>query len=344
MRIAFVGDICLHTDPSVWAGAGTPDLHTVLGVDLVVGNFESVIDGPKNGAPADKICLTIPEQSLEKLHAIGIDVVSVANNHFADYGAAAAKHTVEALQKAFGRDRVFGWRDQPTVTLAPGLQVVGVCFPETNPIVLEGPCGLSFAGSVKGLVGQHRSGDSELIVFAHWGEEHVACTAPELRARARTLLEEGAAHVVASHSHVVGAGEDIGRGSAIYSLGNFVFRTIPEGNRRMLPGNCRGAVAVYSWDGERLMLEESWRSAFDERLNLSARRGRRRLPGGRMAKLHLRLPQSLQGTVYRSAVRTRWFRRGIAKIARGIERPSVSKLGTVVKRHRNRGGAPSGGR
>ncbi len=222
MRIAFVGDICLETDPSVWATARTPDLHAVLGVDLIIGNFESVIDGPNVGKAADKICLSVPKQSLEKLRAIGVDVVSVANNHFGDYGPAAAKYTIEVLQNVFGRDRVFGWQDQPTAILAPGLQVVGVCFPETNPVVLEEPWGVNLAVGVEGLVAHHRSEGSELVVFAHWGEEHVACTAPELRTRARTLLDEGAAQIVASHSHVVGASEDKGRASVIYGLGNFL--------------------------------------------------------------------------------------------------------------------------
>ncbi len=157
MRIAFVGDICLETDPSVWATAGTPDLHAVLGVDLIIGNFEAVIDGADVGKAADKICLSVPEQLLEKLRDIGIDVVSVANNHFADYGTAAAKHTIQALQNVFGRDRVFGWREQPTAILALGLQVVGVCFPETNPVALEEPWGANLAVGVEGLVADHRS-------------------------------------------------------------------------------------------------------------------------------------------------------------------------------------------
>ena len=336
MRIAFVGDICLETDPSVWVAARTPDLHAVLGVDLIIANFEAVIDGVDIGKAADKICLSVPKQSLEKLHAIGIDVVSVANNHFGDYGRAAAKHTIEVLQNVFGRDRVFGWQDQPTAMLAPGLRVVGVCFPETNPFVLDGPWGVNLAVGVEGLVAENRRDGSELVVFAHWGEEHVTCTAPELRARARTLLEDGAAQVVASHSHVVGAGEDIGRGSVIYGLGNFLFRVIPEGNRRMLPGNRQGAIAIYDWDGERLRLEESRQCEFDERLSLTIRADRTRFPGGPVPQSLLLLPKSFQGAVHRSAVRTRWFRRGIAKIARGIEKPSVGKLGTVVKRRPQR--------
>ncbi len=332
MRIAFVGDICLETDPSIWAAARTPDLHAVLGVDLIIGNFESVVDGPDIGRAADKICLSVPEQSLEKLHGIGIDVVSVANNHFADYGTAAAKHTIEALQKEFGRDSVFGWRDQPTVTLASGLEVAGVCFPETNPIALDGPLSVNMAVEAEGFVARHRNEGSELIVFAHWGEEHVACTDPELRARARTLLGEGAAHVVASHTHVVGAGEDLGRGTIIYGLGNFLFRVIPENNTKMLPRNCRGAIAVYDWDGEQVRYVETWWSRFDERLNLSVRADRRRFPGGPVPQFLLRLPESFQGDVYRSAVRTRWFRRGIAKIMSGTEKPSAGKLRTVAKR------------
>lgn len=118
----------------------------------------------------------------------------------------------------------------------------------------------------------------------------------------------------------------------IYSLGNFLFRVIPEGNTKMLPWNCRGAIAVYDWDGEHLRFEESWRNEFDERLNLSVRRTRQRFPGGPASWLHLRMPECFQGAMFGSAVKTRWFRRGIAKIATGIEKPSVGKLRTVARR------------
>jgi len=75
MRFAFVGDIYLGPEAEPWINADIPDLHHLLGVDLVVGNFESVIDGPSIGDPQpDKIHLSTPRSSLPRLRDMGIDV------------------------------------------------------------------------------------------------------------------------------------------------------------------------------------------------------------------------------------------------------------------------------
>ncbi|MCD4689927.1 CapA family protein, partial [bacterium] len=94
MRVAFVGDICLETNLDLWSAADVPDLHDALGADIVVGNFEAVVDGSAVGsADSTKICLSAPAGVLRKLREIGVDYLSVANNHAADFGSSGLRHT-----------------------------------------------------------------------------------------------------------------------------------------------------------------------------------------------------------------------------------------------------------
>lgn len=330
MRIAFVGDICLDTELATWEAAAVPDLHAELGVDVVVGNFESAVDGPEVGSPAPrKICLSAPRGVLPKLKRMGIDFLSVANNHVADYGPRAAVHTIEVLKEEFGDDRVFGWAGRPGAELAPGLSVVAACFRETNPLVLPGETRV-FTVEQEAEPGSVCDREGAVILYAHWGEEYVSLTGPLLRARARQLLASGFSQIVGTHSHVVGAGEDIGDGSVVYGLGNFLFRVIPKTNERMLRRNKRGTVVVFDWDGRALRLVEHWRSAFDERFNLTVERARGRLPGGPLERAHLALPEALAGPLYRASLSTRWARLALARIVEGVERPSWKKLRTAA--------------
>lgn len=332
MRIAFVGDICLDTDIATWEAASVPDLHAELDVDLVVGNFESAIDGPVVGKPVTgKICLSAPGDTLPKLRDMGVDLLSVANNHVADYGPKAAAHTIESLQREFGGDRIFGWAGQPGAELIPGLTVFAACSRRTNPLVLADDTRVPTFDGVGDAVREHVESGDALILYAHWGEEYVSLTDPELRSRARALIAAGFSQIVGTHSHVIGAGEDVDGGTVVYSLGNFLFRVIPRRNEKLLRRSKRGTVVVYEWNGRSVRLVEHWRSEFDERFNLRLEKAGRRLPGAPMSLLHLGLPEQIAGPVYRASLGSRWIRLGMARVLEGVERPSADKLRTAAR-------------
>ena len=331
MRFAFVGDIYLGPDAEPWLNADIPDLHHELGVDVVVGNFESVIDGPSVGDPhPDKIHLSTPRSSLPKLRDMGIDFVSVANNHIGDYGAESASHTIEALRDEFGSENVFGWSERPVAELVTGLRVVGACFSETNPLVLNEASRIFTADDLHDLLARETDSSDSPVVYAHWGEEYLSLTAPDLCRRARQLRGAGVTHVVGTHSHVVGAAEAIDGFSVIYGLGNFLFHVVRKGNTRMLRRTKRGAVAVFRWDGSSVTLEEFWRSEFDEDLNLRLRKLERRYPGSLLSQLHLRAPGPLASWTYEVALTSRWFNLGLARLVEGVERPSLKKMRTAL--------------
>ncbi len=331
MRIAFGGDVNLETDPDTWEAADVPDLHETLGVDMVVVNFESTVDGREIGSPAPrKTCLTTPAANLDKLKRIGVDVVCVSNNHLADFGPEASRHTIETLQSVFGEDRVFGWNDQPSVLLAPGLRVLGVSFPESEVTKVAGPTDFFKVDDAGGLVERFAGPGEKLVVCAHWGWEFVPVTDAVLRERARTMIGEGAAQVVGNHGHVVGAAEDIGDATAVYGLGNLIFRVMPRRNKNMLRRSRRSGIVVYDWDGSHIRLVESWTAEFDARFNLSIEKNPRRFPGGRTSQGHLRLPAPLGSLAFGFAIQTRWIRLAFANLVEGVERPSFGRAKTLA--------------
>ncbi len=261
---------------------------------------------------------------------MGIDFVSVANNHIGDYGPESASHTIEVLRDEFGSESVFGWSERPVAELATGLRVVGACFSETNPLVTGDASRISTADDLHDLLARETNSFGPLMVYAHWGEEYLSLTAPDLRSRARQLRAAGVAHVVGTHSHAVGAAENIEGSSVIYGLGNFLFHVVRKGNTRMLRREKRGTVAVFRWDGSTVTLEEFWRSEFDEDLNLRLRKLERRYPGSLLSQLHLRAPAPFASWSYEAALASRWFNLGLARLIEGVERPSLKKVHTAL--------------
>jgi hypothetical protein len=332
VRIAFVGDVCVDADGSLWRDARLPDLHVELGVERIVANFEAVVGDQRDGVPAeDKICLSVAGSAVARLAEAGIDLVSVANNHAADFGADAFLRSVACLESAFGEQSVFGTLKRPTTGLAPGLDVLGACFPETNPRDTAGPDGPLLLDGAEGAVAEYTTAGRRLAVFAHWGEEQLGLAGSKQRARARTLIDDGAVQVVGCHSHVIGSGEDIGDATVMYGLGNFLFRPMFASGTRSLGSNRRSAAAVYEWDGTRLRYIHWMDCRFDGRMNLSIRRGRGRFPGGWWERLQLAVPETTGARLYDAALATRALRVGAVKVMTGVERPALRKLGTAVR-------------
>ncbi|MFH1864649.1 MAG: CapA family protein, partial [Candidatus Eisenbacteria bacterium] len=260
---------------------------------------------------------------------IGIDAVSIANNHIGDYGPEAARHTITTLGDVFGSENVFGWSERPAVELTSGLHVVAACFSETNPLVLDDASRTFTADDLRDLLALKAHSPGQLMLYVHWGEEYLLLTAPGLRSSARQFKAAGVAHVVGTHSHVVGAAEIVDGFSATYSLGNFLFHVVRKGNTKLLRRMKRGTVAVFQWDGTKVTLEEFWRSEFDENLNLCLRRLEHCYPGSLLSQLHLRAPDSLAGWSYRAVFASRWFNLGLARLFERVERPSLKKVRTA---------------
>jgi len=348
VRVAVLGDICLDAELDAWLGARVPELHQALRADVVVANFESVIDGSRAGEPAEgKIHLSTPLQALGKLKAIGVDYLSVANNHIMDYGEDAAAETIAKLEDVFGSGRVFGWNGRPGVQLAPGLEVLGVCFPEANPRGTDGPVGPVVTDEIDEILALRASPST--LIYAHWGEEQLTLASPSQRRRAREFVDGGAAHVVGSHSHVIGPGESlggrpVGEGgpTVLYGLGNFLFPAMPKGSARVLGSNTRSAAALYEWNGSMLRYVGWHHCSFRPGFDVSVRRGRTLFPGSPVARLHLALGDAAGESIYRWTLSTRGLRLGMVKVLTGVEAPSVGKLRTALRLIR--GGTASTGR
>jgi len=180
--------------------------------DLVFINLENpVVEGCPKTYEGFVFC-TDPVM-LEGLKFAGVDVANLANNHSRDYGEEGLTGSVGYLE---------GVGVEPT-----GLGSLVIKEVEGTKF---GFLGFSFVGVGRvpkpkdyELINESANKVDILIVGVHWGEEYSTEPAPEQRAWARKMVEEGADVIVGHHPHVIQSSEKILGKPVYYSLGNFVF-------------------------------------------------------------------------------------------------------------------------
>jgi poly-gamma-glutamate synthesis protein (capsule biosynthesis protein) len=238
LTMAFAGDVHFeeYLRPLARDPQGLAGLRTSLGAaDLAVVNLETAIT--ERGAPIGKeFHFRAPATALQTLAEAGVDAVSMANNHGADYGSQGLRDTLAAKRSSpipmvgIGADEDEAFA---AATLeAKGLRVAVLGASQVFEMTLanwsagaDSP-GIASASPVTRLraaVQRAARTHDLVVVFMHWGLDYQHCPDSLSAATARTLEAAGADIVVGGHSHRVNGAGWLGRSYVAYGLGNFVW-------------------------------------------------------------------------------------------------------------------------
>ena len=244
MRLALAGDTMLGRcvaeaiersrrllDPDVVAVAAE--------ADLFVLNLECCVSarGERWPDPDKPFFFRAPPRAAELLAEIGVDCVTLANNHALDYGADALLDTLEHLQRAgvaavgAGADEAAARRPAVLTARGTSLAVIGVSDHPPAYAAASGRCGIAYAedardGWLADAIGAARARADAVLVTPHWGPNMTARPSNGIRLAARALRAAGATLVAGHSAHVFhGAAPGI-----LYDLGDFVddYATHPE--------------------------------------------------------------------------------------------------------------------
>ncbi|MFI9308729.1 CapA family protein [Streptomyces triculaminicus] len=210
------------------------ELRAVLaGADLVVLNLECCVSdrGEHWPAPGKPFFFRAPPAAADVLAELGVDCVTVANNHALDFGFDALADTRALLERAGVRAVGAG----PDVTAArefavleaagTRLAVIGVTdHPEDFAATADRP-GVALAdlrhgvpGWLTALVARAAAEADAVLVTPHWGPNMTPGPPHYVRDAAPVLLEAGATLVAGHSAHVFhGVG-----GRVVHDMGDFV--------------------------------------------------------------------------------------------------------------------------
>jgi poly-gamma-glutamate synthesis protein (capsule biosynthesis protein) len=217
------------------AGSGAlfaPEVVAAAGeADLFVLNLECCISerGEPWPDPRKPFFFRAPPVAVEALALLGVDCVTLANNHALDFGPEALVDTIELLRAAgiatVGAGADLEQARAPAVLDAGGfrLAVVGASdHPESFAAAPHRP-GIalaSLADDVSGWVldAVQRVDADAVLMTSHWGPNMATRPRPSIRAAAARLLSAGATLVAGHSAHVFHGVE----GPVLYDLGDFV--------------------------------------------------------------------------------------------------------------------------
>ena len=226
VKLLFVGDIMLdRTIRKDGEQYGYSNLFSCLETTFsqynsVIGNlegtitsFESVSKDAGYEEPAS-FKFTFDEQAVEALKVIGLDTVSIANNHIKDFGEEGVIQTVKNLNKLeigfFGNP--LSKQERWLIKDIDGVRVAYIPYNEFFGTKEE-----AFAD----LQSTIQSSDIQ-IIFAHWGDEYVPVR-EDIKELAHDFIESGADLIIGAHPHVIQEKEIYKNKTIYYSLGNFIF-------------------------------------------------------------------------------------------------------------------------
>jgi poly-gamma-glutamate capsule biosynthesis protein CapA/YwtB (metallophosphatase superfamily) len=201
--------------------------------DLFVCNLECCVSerGSPWAAPGKPFHFRAPPVAAERLAELGVDLVTLANNHALDFGPLALGDTIDHLAAA-GVAAVGAGADlraarRPGLLRAGGLEVGVLSVTDHPEDFAAGPDhpGVAFAPLRQGVpawlveaVGELAARADAVLVSPHWGPNMTTAPLDYVR-RAAGALDRAGATLVAGHSAHVFHGV---AGRVLYDLGDFL--------------------------------------------------------------------------------------------------------------------------
>lgn len=208
--------------------------------DLFMVNQEFPFSDRGTPAPDKQYTFRLPPARVTMMNELGIDIVTLANNHTLDYGTDALVDTCTVLQEA-GIPFVGAG---PNMDRAKQLETIEVrgrtigflgasrVYPDPSWVANSKKPGMVSGYDPSILLEEiKKAGEycDYLVVYIHWGIERDETPKEYQRTLGKQLIDAGADLVIGSHPHVLQGIEYYQGKPIVYSLGNFIFgSSIPK--------------------------------------------------------------------------------------------------------------------
>jgi hypothetical protein len=249
VTLAFAGDVHFQLHLAALLdhprGALGPITQTLKSADVTMVNLESAItdrgtpDAKELEVASQRYYYRTSPAALGVLAAAGIDVVTMANNHGADYGPVGVADTLAAIRTSpvavvgIGRNRRAAFTPYRVTirgtdfaffgadgSMREGASTVWAARPMSPGLAA------AHADRPRALLGAVRTASRQVdvvVVYLHWGEEFQGCPTHPQRTTAQALADAGADIIVGSHAHVLLGSGWLGDSYVDYGLGNFLW-------------------------------------------------------------------------------------------------------------------------
>ncbi len=255
VTLTFGGDICFH-DPfanmvslvqrggSIESCISADLLSEMRQSDICMVNNEFPYSDRGTPTPGKTFTFRSKPENVNLLHEMGVDIVSLANNHAYDHGEAALLDTLDILSNAgvkyVGAGRNLEEASQATYFEVNGVKIAILAATQIERLDTPDTKGAteSSAGVLRcftenelnhflEVVTQTKDTCDVLVVYIHWGTENTDVLDWAQPYQADLITKAGADIIVGAHPHCLQGLDSVNGVPVIYSLGNYWFNSKP---------------------------------------------------------------------------------------------------------------------
>ncbi|MBQ3045003.1 MAG: CapA family protein [Clostridia bacterium] len=245
--VSFVGDILFDPDfrPMVHASQMGGVLNCIDSAvvdylkssDVFLINNEFSLGDRGAPLPGKTWTFQVDPARLSLYEDMGVDIVSLANNHVYDYGIEGFEDTLKYLDEAgiprVGAGMDLGEAAEGYYFIVNGIKVgiVAASCAEKKfftPVATETEPGVMGTYDTTEFIKAIKAADSQcdvLVAYVHWGTENTTVLDEEQKSFAREYIDAGVDAVIGGHTHCLQGMEFYNGKPIVYSVGNFWFNS-----------------------------------------------------------------------------------------------------------------------
>lgn len=253
VTMAFGGDVCFHDEYAnmyslrnrggkIESSLSADLLEEMRGADILMVNNEFSYSNRGEPLPGKAFTFRSRPENVKLLHEMGVDIVSLANNHVYDWGEDALFDTLDTLKSAgipyIGAGRNLDEAKEPyyfeingrIIAFVSATQVERNENPDTKGAseVTAGTFRCFSKEEFTRLLEVVKEADEKAdltVVYIHWGTENTDELHWAQEWQAPELVKAGADLIVGDHPHCLQGIDFIDGVPVFYSIGNFWFNS-----------------------------------------------------------------------------------------------------------------------
>lgn len=244
--ISFVGDVSLADN---WFIAPVYDergkgvngilsedmLNIMTNSDIMIANSEFTVSNRGTPIPNKTYTFRAKKERLPIYFEMGVDLVTLANNHVYDYGEDAFLDMLDAFEEYkiphIGAGHNIDEAKKPYYFIINGYKIAFVSATRAEKFILTKGATENDSGVFRcydptemiNLIKELKNDNDYVIPIIHFGRENSHKLEEEQISSARAYIDAGASLVVGHHAHTLQGVEIYNDKPIIYNLGNFLF-------------------------------------------------------------------------------------------------------------------------
>ena len=244
--ISFIGDVSLadnwyimpkydERNKKVYGILSEDVVDIMTTSNIMVANNEFTISDRGEKMPNKYYTFRASPSRLSIYQEMGVDLVTLANNHIYDFGETAFYDSLEALNQYnipyIGAGRNMEEAKKPYYFIANGYKIAFVNATRAEKYILTPEATETSGGVLRcydptafiELIQETKKNSDYVITLVHWGTEDTSKLETVQEETSKLYIDAGADIIVGTHAHTLQGIDFYNNKAIIYNLGDFIF-------------------------------------------------------------------------------------------------------------------------